>query len=100
MAWFEDMYLGTAGDAAHSHASPLLVKDLRGLPRAWVLTAEFDPLLDQGRAYASRLTGAGNDCVYRHYAGAFHGFLGMPAAIGRRAIDEACAWLKAGFTPD
>ena len=96
MTWFEDMYLGDS-DGNHPHASPLLMEDLGGLPPAFVMTAGFDPLLDQGRTYALRLMDAGNDCVYSHYAGAIHGFFGIPAEISRRAVAEACGWLTSAF---
>lgn len=99
MTWFEDQYIGDTEAATHPHGSPLLAEDLSRLPPAFVLTAEFDPLLDQGRDYALRLRQAGNECSYSHHAGAFHGFFGMPAEIGRRAVAEACAWLKASFAP-
>jgi acetyl esterase len=97
MAWFEDMYLGNPDDASHPHASPLLAKDLKKLPPALVITAEFDPLHDQGNAYAVALREAGNDCAHSHYAGAIHGFFGMPAEIARRAVAEACSWLTVNF---
>jgi len=97
MRWFEDMYLGSSEQAKHPYASPLLAERLEGLPPAFVLTAEFDPLRDQGARYAARLREAGNACVYRDYAGAIHGFVGMPAEISRRALAEACAWLAGTF---
>jgi acetyl esterase len=98
MTWFADMYLGNTDAALHPHASPLLADDLRSLPRALVITAGFDPLLDQGRAYASRLSAAGNECAHIHYADAIHGFFGLPIEIGRRAVGEASSWLKAAYS--
>lgn len=97
MRWFEEMYLQTADQASHPHASPLLAKHLNGLPPAFVVTAEFDPLRDQGAAYAARLSADGNECVHRHYDGAIHSFLHMPARISRQAVAEACAWLRTTF---
>ena len=55
MKWFWDHYLGSADDGSNPLASPLLAEDLAGLPRAVVYTAEFDPLRDEGEAYAARL---------------------------------------------
>ena len=89
VAWFENMYLAEPGQASHPHASPLLAKDLGGLPPALVITAEFDPLLDQGEAYARRMSEGGVAVTHTHYPGAIHGFFGMPASIGRRAMQEA-----------
>jgi acetyl esterase/lipase len=98
MAWFEDMYLADSDAAAHPHASPLLADNLSNLPQAMVVTAGFDPLLDQGSAYASRLSAAGNECVHLHYAETIHGFFRMPTEISRRAVGEACSWLKAIYS--
>jgi acetyl esterase len=97
VAWFENLYIGDSGHASHPHASPLLARDLSGLPPALVITAEFDPLCDQGEAYASRLSEAGVATTHSRYAGAIHGFFGMPATIGRRAVAEAANWLKKVF---
>jgi len=100
MAWFEQQYLGTLSDAERPQASPLLARDLSRLPPAFVLTAEFDPLYDQGRAYARRLRDAGVPCKYTCYEGAIHGFFGMPVAIGQRAVAEAGEWLKLTVNPE
>jgi acetyl esterase len=96
MDWFENHYLGDS-DAADPRASPLLARDFGRLPPALVITAEFDPLLDQGEAYALRLSKAGVPCTSTRYAGAIHGFFGMPAAIGDRAVAQAGDWLKGVF---
>jgi len=93
MTWFEQQYLGGSADADDPRASPLLARDVSRLPPTFVLTAEFDPLCDQGEAYARRLSEAEVPCTYVQYRGAIHGFFGMPIAIGQRAVVEAGEWL-------
>jgi acetyl esterase len=97
VAWFESRYLSDPDHASHPHASPLLAKDLSSLPPALVITAEFDPLLDQGEAYANRMSEDGVAVTHSRYPGAIHGFFGMPVSIGRRAMQEAANWLKQVF---
>ncbi len=89
IAWFEDMYLGDAQTHTHPYASPLLAASLSGLPPALVVTAEFDPLRDQGEHYARRLEQSGVEVKLSRYDGAIHAFFGMPAGIARRAMTEA-----------
>jgi acetyl esterase len=95
--WFENHYLGDSGDASDPRASPLLARDLSRLPPALVITAEFDPLCDQGEAYARRLSEAGVRCTNTRYVGAIHGFFGMPVAIADRAVAQAGDWLGGIF---
>jgi acetyl esterase len=68
-----DQYLPEPGLATHPYASPLLADDLTGLPPALVMTAEFDPLRDEGEAYGQRLQEAGVACDIRRWDGQFHG---------------------------
>ena len=77
MDWFVDHYKRTDEDKLNPLMSPLLEEDLSNLPPAYVLTAEFDPLKDEGVAYAKRLEEAGVVVVYKDYRGAIHGFANM-----------------------
>lgn len=90
MEWFWDHYLASPDDARNAYASPLLASDLTGLPPAMVVTAEFDPLRDEGIAYARRLQEAGVKVKSSHYEGAIHGIFWMAGALerGRQLMDE------------
>ena len=98
MTWFWNHYMGDA-DRTHPYASPMRAADHRGLPPAFVVTAEFDPLRDEGEAYAHRLAAAGTPVVCRRYDGTIHGFCWMPGVLdkGRQALDDAAAELSAAF---
>jgi acetyl esterase len=99
--WCKYQYLRDAEDARDPLASPLLADDLAGLPPALVQTAEFDPLLDEGTAYAERLAAAGVATEHLTYAGMVHGFVRMGALIddANTAIADAAARLKAALGP-
>ncbi|MGE0659258.1 MAG: alpha/beta hydrolase [Reyranellaceae bacterium] len=95
MAWFIDHYMKDA-DRRDWRASPLFAPSLQGLPPAHVITAGFDPLCDEGRAYARRLAQEGNTVDYLEYGGMVHGFIGMGGlvATANRAIAAAGAALR------
>jgi acetyl esterase len=101
MFWFWAHYCGKGPDPADPYACPLNAKDLRGLPPAYVVTAEFDPLRDEGEAYAAKLREAGVPTTLKRYAGMIHGFFGMSALLtqARVATREAAEALRAAFAP-
>jgi len=78
MEWFINHYCKTAADKLNPLMSPLLVDDLSNLPPALVQTAEFDPLRDEGIAYAETLKAAGNQVQYTNYEGLVHTYFTMP----------------------
>ena len=97
MEWFWEAYVPEDMDLADLRLSPLLAKDFSGLPPAFVLTAGYDPLRDEGRAYADRLIDAGVKTTYVNYPGTIHGFFSMTRFLkqGLKANDEAAAVLGA-----
>jgi acetyl esterase len=99
MQWFWNCYLASAADAGKPTVSPLHA-ELAGLPPATVITADFDPLRDEGEAYADQLRAAGVPVIGRRYLGMIHGFASMPylTPVAYRALADVGADLRAALT--
>jgi len=99
METFRGYYLPRREDLLDWRASPLLAKSLAGLPPAFILTAGFDPLLDEGRAYAERLAHEGGEVAYRDYPDMIHGFIVMGGVLetANAAVADCCTALRREF---
>jgi acetyl esterase len=99
MQYFGGYYLPNEKDKHDWRASPLLAKSLAGLPRAFVLTAGFDPLVDEGKAYAERLAKEGVEVAYLDYPDMIHGFLLMGGVLdtAKEAVVDCASRLAAAF---
>ena len=91
MQWFWDHYVPEAQRREEPYAAPLH-GDLAGLPPALIQTAEYDPLRDEGEAYAAALQAAGCEVQLTRYDGLIHAYFGMQAAVAaaRPAMRQAC----------
>jgi acetyl esterase len=99
MKYFWGHYVASPEEGRGPHASPINATSLKGLPPALVLTAECDPIRDQGEAYARRLQEAGVPVTAKRYAGAIHVFFNLGGAIdsGKEAVSDAAAALHKAF---
>ena len=101
MEWTRAHYLNDLREIADPRASPLRVGDLAGLAPALVYTAGFDPLRDEGQAYADKMTAAGVKVIYREFESLIHGFVGMRGVLhaAARAMDDMAAGLRHELAP-
>ena len=99
MAWFIEHYLSGEKDKLDPLASPLLAADLSALPPAFILTAECDPLRDEGEDYGNKLKQAGVSVEVRRYAGMPHGFFSFGAALNsaKEAMADTTTRLSKAF---
>ena len=83
-------YVNNAAEVFDPYVSPLLAKDVSGLPPGFVITAGFDPLMSEGEAYAARLSGSGIPCRARRYNSMIHGFISLSGLLPQagQAIGE------------
>jgi acetyl esterase len=100
VAWYRQHYLTDPGDAASPLASPFRADSLADLPRALVITAEYDPLRNEGEAYAQRLADEGVSVDLVRYTGMAHGFFTMIGTLeaSRTAIAQSAAHLRKCFS--
>ena len=98
LRWFWSSYLGSSDDAHHALAAPLEA-DLSGLPAATVITAEFDPLRDEGEALAGALSRVGVPVKLRRYAGMVHGFASFSdlTPLAEAAVNEIADGIRVSF---
>lgn len=98
--WYWRNYLADAEDGRDPRVSPLLAPDLSGLPPALVITAEYDPLRDEGERYAEGMRAAGVPVEMSRYDGMAHGFFTMSGVLpdARRAVAQAAEYLRKNVT--
>jgi acetyl esterase len=99
IAWYDEQYFAQAADKDDLRASPINAASLAGQPPAFVITAGFDPLRDEGEAYARRLEADGVPVRFREFSGQIHGFISMSAAIPEAdtCLAEIGAYLRERF---
>ena len=96
MRWFWGHYLNSESEGDNPYVSPLRATDLRGLPAALIITAEYDVLRDEGESYGERLLEAGVPTSVSRYEGMNHGFFSMYGIVdkAKQALEESATWHK------
>ena len=99
LEWFYNHYFSEKDDIMHWKASPLNAQDFTQLPPTFIISAGFDPLQDEAKAYAEKLKNAGVQVKLSHYEGMMHGFITMPGVIdkAKEALNECAEELKNVF---
>jgi acetyl esterase len=97
--WYRAHYLGPDSDGLDPRCSPALAEDLAGVAPAYIATAGFDPLRDEGEQYASRLRRAGVPVALRRHSDLIHAFINAVGSgqVGREALLEAAGALRLGL---
>jgi acetyl esterase/lipase len=92
MEWYRTQYLASEADGDDPYCSPNAAASLAGLPPACIVTAEYDPLRDEGEAYGAQLEAAGVDVVVHRAPGVFHGFFNMDAVLDGAKVAQQVAF--------
>lgn len=96
MRWFWNHFIDDESQANDPYVSPLRAINFNDLPQALIITAEYDPLRDEGESYAKKLQGAGVEVTLSRYPGMIHGFIRMTAQLdhAKEAVDEIAGSLR------
>lgn len=99
MNWFRDQYFSNKEELQDPYGSPVLYSDHKGLPPTLIMTAQYDPLRDVGKAYAEKLKENDVDVTYKNYERLIHGFANFHTLVDQaeEALGEAANHLKTAF---
>jgi acetyl esterase len=95
VVWFWKQYLRDDADTRNPYALPQQAQSLAGMPPALVISAQYDPLRDEGEQYARRMQDDGVAVTLSRYAGMIHGFLAFPTDKASTALDQCVQWINA-----